>query len=158
MLSCFYSLTLSVFSSLSICLCWPKVFTLYSASWCHAGLEILSVWTWHSQVQLCLQHPLSHLSTFLTSSTATCRPRRPLRVNACLWYVILKEKQNKIKDVYSFSTLFHSPPPTHPKKNPKNIYNTISQSSPQVPFDRKWGTPGISCKLIAVLQVLMSSF
>lgn len=122
-LSCLYSLPLSCFSSLSICLCWPKVFTLYSASQCHAGLEILSVWTWHSRVQLCLQHPLSHLSTFLTSSTATRRPRRPLRVNACLWYVILKEKQNKMNDMNSFSTPFHPPPPHPKKKQPKkHIY------------------------------------
>lgn len=73
---------------LCVCVFVHVFFTLHTAAWSHAGLEILSMRTWHAEVQLRLQHPLPHPAAFFTRSAAARRPWRPARVDACLWCVI----------------------------------------------------------------------
>lgn len=76
----------TLYLPVSVCTC--CYFTLHAASRSHAGLEILSMWTGHAEVQLSLQHPLPHPATFFTCCAAARRPRRPAWVDACLWCVI----------------------------------------------------------------------
>lgn len=82
----FRQLLYSTYLPVSVCACF--YFTLHAASRSHAGLEILSMWTGHTEVQLSLQHPLPHPATFFTCCTTARWPWRPAWVDACLWCVI----------------------------------------------------------------------
>lgn len=64
------------------------VFTLNAAPRPHAGLEVLSMWTRHAEVQLGLQHPLPHPAALLTGGAAACRPGGPARVDTSLRCVV----------------------------------------------------------------------
>lgn len=70
------------------CDCYYHDVTIHTAAWCHAGLEVLRVWTRHAEVQLGLQHPLPHPAAFVTRSAAARRPRGPAGVDARLRCVI----------------------------------------------------------------------
>lgn len=62
--------------------------TFITTAWTHTGLEILSFWTRHTEVQLSFQHPLSHPLALFTSGRATGWPGGPVWIDACFWGVI----------------------------------------------------------------------
>lgn len=64
--------------------------TFITASRPHTWLKILCVWAGNAQVQLGLQHPLSHPLAFFTCGRAAGRPGRPVGVDAGLWSIICR--------------------------------------------------------------------
>lgn len=65
-----------------------ETLTFIAASRPHTWLEVLCVWAGNAQVQLGLQHPLSHPLALFTCGRAAGRPGRPVGVDAGLWSII----------------------------------------------------------------------
>lgn len=85
------------------CVC--LILTLITAAGPHAGLKVLSMWTGHTEIQLCLQHPLPHPLPLLTCRGAARRPRRPVGVDTCLWSVIWQNRKEKEVGGWKFSII-----------------------------------------------------
>lgn len=66
----------------------PERLTFVAASRPHARLEVLGVGAGDAQVQLGLQHPLSHPLALLACGRAAGGPGRPVGVDAGLWSII----------------------------------------------------------------------
>lgn len=66
----------------------PERLTFVAASRPHARLKVLCVRTGNAQVQLGLQHPLSHPLALFARGRAAGGPRRPVGVDAGLWSII----------------------------------------------------------------------
>lgn len=67
-----------------------EMLTFVAAPRPHTWLKILCVWAGNAQVQLGLQHPLSHPLALFTCGRAAGRPGRPVGVDAGLWSIICR--------------------------------------------------------------------